>query len=186
MREYVPGVMVRRRRDGFHFIVIDHIHKTAMMQTPLILLNGVPIFDADRIMAFDPRKVRKLEVMTRPYYLGPHTFAGIVSYTTYTGEMNGFQFDPKTVVLDYDGLQLEREFMMPQYDNQKQRSNPVPDYRTLLFWAPNVITNQDGKQQLEFFTSDIEGKYMVKIEGISENGSAGTGSATFSVKRFDN
>jgi len=28
MREYVPGVFVRKRRDGFHFLVRDDVNKS--------------------------------------------------------------------------------------------------------------------------------------------------------------
>lgn len=185
MREYVPGVLVRKRRDGFHFLVIDHVNK-GVMSTPLILLDGVPVFDADKIMNFDPRKVKKLEVLTRPYHLGKNTFYGIVSYTTYTGDLSGFQLDPKTLMLDYEGLQLQREFYKPQYENVKQRADRTPDHRNLLHWAPQVFVNAEGKGQLEFFTSDTEGTYFVKVEGITPNGIAGSGAATFTVKQFDN
>jgi hypothetical protein len=186
MREYVPGVLVRKRRDGFNFIVIDEVHETAMRSDPMILLDGVPLFDADDIMNFDPRKIRKLEVVTRPYYLGPVTMQGIVSYSTYAGDLAGFQLDPSTLKIDYEGLQLAREFYSPQYENQKQRLDRTPDHRTLLYWSPQVITDDQGATQIEFFTSDLEGNYVIDIQGITNNGIPGSSSTTFYVKRFDN
>ena len=186
MREYVPGVLVRKRRDGFHFIVLDMVNKSVMRERPLLLLDGVPFFDADRIMNFDPRKVKKLEVVTKPYYLGSQTFNGIVSYTTYEGDLSGFQLDPNTVVMDYEGLQLQREFLSPEYTNQKQYHDRTPDQRTLLLWLPQAATNKNGKLEVEFYTSDADGNFLVKVEGLTEDGEAGTGSATFSVKRLDN
>src|SRR5690606_18087096 len=71
MREYVPGVMVRKRRDGFHFLVMDNVRKSLFKDDPLVILDGVPIFDIDRIMEFDPLKVKKLDVITQRYFLGP-------------------------------------------------------------------------------------------------------------------
>ena len=71
MREYVPGVLVRKRKGSFHFIVIDNVRKGVFQDDPLILLDGIPIFDVDKIMEFDPVRVRKLEVVTRKYFLGP-------------------------------------------------------------------------------------------------------------------
>jgi hypothetical protein len=186
MREYVPGVMVRKRKDGFHFIVLDIVHKTAMKENPLILLDGVPVLDADDIMAFDPRRVRKLEVVTRPYYLGPATFPGIVSYTTYNGDLAGFQLDPQTVQLDYEGIQVQREFYKPFYESQAQRAERNPDLRSLLYWNPAITTNEDGKAQCDFFTSDVEGNFMIVVEGITADGKPGSSKYTFSVKRFDN
>ncbi|HEX6223864.1 MAG TPA: hypothetical protein VFZ52_05615, partial [Chryseolinea sp.] len=69
MREYVPGVMVRKRKDGFHFLVLDNVRKTLFQENPLVLLDGVPVFDIDKIMAFDPLRIKKLEVVTNRYFL---------------------------------------------------------------------------------------------------------------------
>jgi hypothetical protein len=186
MREYVPGVIVRKKRDGFHFIVLDMVHKTVMRENPLILLDGVPVLDADEIMAFDPRKVRKLEVVKRPYFLGPASFPGIVSYTTYNGDLAGFQLDPETVQLDYEGIQVQREFYKPFYESQAQRAERNPDLRNLLYWNPQIVTDKDGQAQFDFFTSDIEGQFMIVTEGITEAGQPGSSRYTFTVKRFDN
>ena len=186
MREYVPGVMVRKRRDGFHFLVLDNVRKSLFQENPLVILDGMPIFDIDKIMAFDPLKVKKLEVITNRYFLGPFTFPGVVSYTTYTGDLAGFQLDPRAVLLDYEGLQRQRIFYSPQYDNQKQRESRMPDRRNLLFWAPQVNLDKEGKQQLEFYTSDLIGTYTIVIEGLTTNGYSGSTTSSFQVKQFNN
>lgn len=186
MREYVPGVMVRKRKDGFHFMVIDHVHKDLFNDMPLIMLDGVPIFDEDEIMAFDPLKVRKLEVVTKRYYLGPLSFPGIVSYTTYQGDLGGFQLNPKSVKLNYEGLQLQREFYLPRYESQQQRQSRMPDQRTLLYWNPSAVTNADGTLQLEFYTSDQSGNFRIVVEGMTNDGLTGSNTASFTVNPHNN
>jgi hypothetical protein len=186
MREYVPGVMVRKKRDGFHFLVLDNVRKSLFQDDPLVLLDGTPIFDIDKIMEFDPLNVKKLEVLTHRYYLGPSIFPGIVSYTTFTGDLSGFQLDPKTLSIDYEGLQRQRVFYSPQYENQKQRESRIPDRRNLLCWEPQVVLDKDGRQQLEFFTSDLAGEYTIVIEGMTKNGASGSTMSTFIVKQFNN
>jgi hypothetical protein len=186
MREYVPGVMVRKRKDGFHFMVIDHVHNDVFNDTPLIMLDGVPIFDEDEIMAFSPLKVRKLEVITRRYYLGPLSFPGIVSYTTYNGDLGGFQLNPKSVKMNYEGLQLQREFYLPRYESQQQRQSRMPDQRTLLYWNPSAITNADGSLQLEFYTSDQSGNFRVVVEGMTADGLTGSNATSFTVNPNNN
>jgi hypothetical protein len=186
MREYVPGVLVRKRRDGFHFIVIDKVHRTTMREDPLILLDGVPVTDTDDIMSFDPRKVRKLEVVTKPWYLGPAVFPGIVSYTTYNGDLAGFEFPSHTLQMDYEGLQIEREFYLPVYENQSQRNDRTPDMRSTVYWNPQVKTDATGKAHVEFFTSDLQGNFMISTEGLSPEGVPGTGVQNFVVKSFEN
>jgi hypothetical protein len=185
MREYVPGVLVRKRRSGFHFIVIDNVNRGLLKGDPLVLLDGMPVFDVDQIMAFDPLKVRKLEVVTRTFYVGPLTLPGIVSYSTYRGDLGGFNIDPRNVTMNYEGLQLQREFQTPQYENQKVRSSRLPDQRYLLHWQPELRTGADGKGAIEFYSSDVSGEFIVIVQGLAANGLAGTGVYKFSVKRSD-
>ena len=181
MREYVPGVLVRKRRDGFHFINLDVINKSTFTEDPFIMLDGLPIFDADKIMAYDPLKVKKLEVVTRRHYMGVLSLPGIVSYTTYAGDLSGFTIDPHCLVIDYEGLQMQREYYMPKYENTKQRESRLPDQRDRLFWTPAVVTDNKGKQFIEFFTSDLTGDYEVLIEGLSPKGAAGSAKSQFEV-----
>ncbi len=133
-------------------------------------------------MAFDPLKVKKLEVMTRKYYFGHSSFLGIVSYTTYRGNLAGFEVDPKSLSLDYEGLQQRREFYSPKYENREQRESRLPDQRNLLFWNPTITTDKNGKYQIEFYTSDIIGNFQIVVEGITKNGLAGGATSSFKVK----
>jgi hypothetical protein len=185
MREYVPGVLVRKRRDGFHFIVLDNVNKGTFNESPLVLLDGVPVFDEDEIMSFSPLNVKKLEVMTRRWYLGQLSFNGIVSYTTYRGDLGGFPLNPKSVLLNYEGVQIQREFYSPKYENKTQRESRMPDQRYLLYWNPFVTTDKDGQQQLEFNTSDIAGEYTIIVEGITKDGNVGSAASTFAVKELN-
>jgi len=186
MREYVPGIMVRRRKEKFHFLTVDLSSHTLYRDNPLVLLDGIPVFDINKIMNYDPRKVRKLDVMTHKYFLGNLSFAGIVSYTTYQGDLLDFEMDPHTFITNYEGLQLEREFFSPVYQTQQQRESRIPDTRALLYWSPSLKTDHLGKQQLEFYGSDVPGKYIVAVQGITKNGKPGSARVTFQIIKHDN
>lgn len=182
MREYVPGVFVRKRKDGFHFIVIDATNGGVFSADPMILLDGVPLFDADRIMEVDPRKVKKLEVVKRRYHLGPLSMPGVVSYTTYQGDIAGVEMDPGSISLNYEALQQYREFSSPHYTNQQQFGSRMPDRRYLVYWAPQVTTGADGTCTLEFYTSDVTGTFQVSVQGLATSGDAGSTVQTFTVR----
>ena len=185
MREYVPGVMVRKRKDQFHFLILDHDDNVLFRDNPLVLLDGVPVFSINKIMNYDPRKVRKLEVMTHKYFLGNLSFEGLVSYTTYHGDLLDFELDTRAFTFPYEGLQLEREFFSPRYETQQARESRVPDARDMLYWSPALKTNQLGKQQLEFYSSDVPGKYLAVVQGITKNGKPGSARFTFQVINRD-
>jgi len=184
MREYVRGVMVRRRQKEFHFMMMDKLFpQTFFSADPLILLDGIPIFSTDKIMAFDPLKVKKIELMSARYFLGFGEFTGIVSLSTYRGDLAGFELDPRILVMPYEGPQVKREFYAPKYDTPINMQTRIPDFRNLLHWAPDVLTDKEGKSQLSFYTSDQTGRYKVVIQGITKNGLAGSKTFTFEVAR---
>ncbi|MBC6988092.1 hypothetical protein [Hymenobacter sp. BT491] len=183
MREYVPGVQVRLRNDGFHFMVLDNIRHVILNENPMVLLDGVPVFDINKIMAMDPLKIQKLDVITSRYFQGSMIYDGLVSYTTYKGDLAGFELNPHALVQEYEGMQWQREFYAPRYETAAEKQSRLPDARTLLYWNPNVATSADGKKSLEFYTSDHAGKYLVVIQGLAENGLVGSRRFTFEVKQ---
>jgi hypothetical protein len=192
MREYVMEVNVTRRDKEYHFNTFneDGFELSDMQPTqkifnedPLILLDGVPVFDVKKILAYDPLKVQKLEVVTSKYYWGPIVSEGIVSYTTYKGNLPDYTLNPHDVILDYDGLQQQRIFYSPDYSSEKALQSRLPDFRDLLYWSPDVSTNKKGIGNISFFTGDAPGKYLVVLQGISANGNAGSASFILNVKK---
>jgi len=181
LREYVPDVAVRRSEGHFKLYVFNWETETHFKSSPLVLLDGVPV-SIDKIMTYDPLKMRKLQVLTDRYVTGEFTYDGIISFTTYHGDLNDLKLDQKAVILDYDGLQMQREFYAPVYETAEQKASRLPDFRNLLYWQPDVQTDGKGKADVQFFTSDLKGKFIAVLQGIDAAGNAGSYSFTFEVK----
>lgn len=181
MREFVAEVRVRKQQERFHFQVSNNPYKVFFDEDPLVLLDGVPVFDVGNIISFDPLKIKKIDVVSQSYYYGPMVNYGIVSYQTYDGDLAGFQLDPAALVVEYDGLQLQRKFHSPVYDAHKSTPDRLPDFRNVLYWSPDIVTDTYGKTQLSFYTSEIPGVYAVVVQGITKDGFAGSSVTTFSV-----
>jgi hypothetical protein len=183
MREYVAEVHVRKESEQFHFRAADFPTKTFFETDPLILLDGLPVTDASRIIAFDPLKIKRIDIVARKYYHGNMFANGIVSYATYQGDLADFPLNANEVVIKFDGLQREREFYSPQYDTEDKINNHLPDVRNVLYWLPTLKTNTDGKANFNFYTSDIPGKFACVIQGITPAGFAGSSIFTFDVSK---
>ncbi|MCC3160864.1 hypothetical protein LJ737_26740 [Hymenobacter sp. 15J16-1T3B] len=181
MREYVPGVQVRLHKQEHSFLVSDRPNRRLFTENPLVLFDGVPMFNIDKVLKIDPLKVRRLEVMTNLYVHGPLTYSGLVSYTSYKGDLGGVAPGPGALVEEFEGLQWEREFYSPNYATPEQKGNRLLDLRNLLYWNPEVTTSSTG-QKLEFFTADEPGQYQVVVQGLSGTGLAGSSTATFEVR----
>lgn len=181
MREIVKEVHVRKKEDNFHYEVFNEPDISYFSHDPLVLIDGVPVFNTNKIVAIDPLKIKRIVVTTAKFFQGSQQYDGIVSYGTYNGDLESYQLDPNSLVVEYDGLQLEREFYSPQYETPDDASSRIPDYRNVLYWAPDIKT-KSGRQAISFYTSDIPGKYFVLVQGISDTGESGFATTQFTVE----
>lgn len=181
LREYIVEVLVRRQKEDFRLVMSGGLDNRVFLDDPLTLFNGVPVFDVKKIMQYDPLKIQRVEVVKRRYFYGPATMNGIVNFISY-------QPDPEmisalnAIVFDYEGVLLDREFYSPAYETPEQQSSRMPDFRNVLFWSPNVTTDGQGRNTINFFTSDQKGKYTAIIQGTDKNGRFGAHSFNFTVK----
>jgi hypothetical protein len=169
VREYVYGVYVRKRQGRFTFSVLDETSNDAMDTPPMILLDGIPGFTPDEILALDPLKIRRIEVYRGMYGTGPVMSGGIVAFYSYNRDLAGIELTENAIRQQYQGLQPYKEFFSPLHQN----SSRMPDFRTQLYWAPQVQTT-DGKADIQFFTSDIPGEYLIHVQGLGSHGYAGS------------
>ena len=176
MREYVTLMLVQRRDGHFHLPLFDLPYDQFFDTDPLVLLDGVPVFNLDSLLAMDPLKLKRLETVQRKYFLGGTYYPGIMNWTSYKGDLGGYILDPHTTVIDYEGLTLQREFYSPSYATEEDKASHVPDFRNVLYWKANAA----GEQR--FYSSDIPGKYIVVAEGLGADGAAGSGVTSFEVK----
>lgn len=182
MREYVMYMDVQKNREGFALRLLDKSSQQFFTNQPLILVDGVPFFDVNHLMKFDPRKIRKLDVVNHRYLLGSTIFSGIMNWSTYQSNLADFELEPKATVIDYEGLQSKREFYTPRYDTELQKNNHLPDFRNVLYWASQIPLTDKGEGKLSFFTSDIPGKYIVVIQGLTSSGQCGAIYLNFNVQ----
>ncbi len=183
LREYVALVDVRKKEGNFHFGVYNFATGVKMKDDPLVLLDGVAVFKFNKLMEVDPLKLYKVEVLNRKYFLGNSIFDGILNWTSYKGDLAGYDPGQHTTIIDYDGLQTEREFYSPSYDTREEKQSHLPDFRNVLLWSPHIKIASGASKEIDFYTSDIPGKYLVEVQGISKSGLCGNNVFVFEVKR---
>lgn len=73
-----------------------------------------------------------------------------------------------------------REFY--QQDEVDMQSS-IPDVRNTLLWQPSVITDSNGEATVHFYCSDINSKFIYRIEGMDGMRLLGSTQAEFKVYR---
>lgn len=71
-----------------------------------------------------------------------------------------------------------REFYQP---DELDVQSPLPDARNVLLWKPDIITDEKGEAEVEFFCSDINTNFMGVVEGTDGLGNLGTSQCEFRV-----
>ncbi len=182
MREYIAGVNVRKNKDGFHFMVIDIEKNIVYEDNPLMLLDGVPVFDADEIIALDPLKIQRIQTVNQRFGKGAIDCQGIVNYTTYKGNLNGYTLHPGTLTFRYDGVQIPMLSPEINYLPSNDKNSRTPDYRTTLCWIPCAPGMDIKNIPQGIFASDASGDYVVTINAITKDGKVISLSDKFAVK----
>lgn len=182
MREYMPGVRVSKTHGRFQITNMDIVNKRSFRDNPLVLVDGVPVFDMEKVMEIDPLKIKKLDAVTKRYYLQAASFEGIVSMTSYKNDLGGFQPPETALLTSYSCFEPQREFFTPIYQTEKQVSSTVPDSRYVLYRSPDNLAASHNTTNLSFYTSDISGEFKVVVQGITTDGLPGFFSTTFQVK----
>lgn len=180
MREFVSYIFLVRKDKKLYMKVFNQ--RGVFNNEPLVMVDGVPVFDNNKIFDVDPLKIKRVDVLPERVFNGAAAFEGLVNLTTYKGDMSSFELNPKAILLDYEGLQLQRQFYSPVYDSSDEKTSRLPDFRNALYWNPYLTTAQDGKASASYFTSDMPGKYIGVLQGISNNGRSGSAYFSFEVK----
>ncbi len=182
MKELIAEVRLRKNGSQFSYRMYNRAFNDYFTTDPLVLIDGVPVFNVNKLIEFDPLKIRRIDVVAQKFYQNQTIHDGIIQYHTYMGDLAGYQLDDNALIVDYEGLQLQREFYSPLYDTPDRYQSRLPDPRNVLFWSPDVKTDGKGTGIFSFFTSDNPGRYLVVVQGISGDGLAGSTATTFTVK----
>ena len=179
LREYVRQVSVGVKGNGasLRFKMFHEINRDLYSDDMLVMVDGVPLFDPNKVFQLDPLKIKQLDIINRNYVFGPTSFRGLANFSSYNGFYEGVELDARAITIDYEGLQLHREFYSPDYSTDMQRSSRLPDLRSTLYWQPKVNT-----QQLSFYTGDNKGHYLIVLQGIDADGTMVYTTSQFEVK----
>jgi hypothetical protein len=182
LKEYVEGIRLRKSNDLFNLKLLNETYLNYFETEPMILLDGVPVFDVNQLISFDPLKIKKIDVFNQQFFQNNISMNGILSCYTYQGDLAGYALDLNALAIAFEGLQLKREFYHPIYEDVEKKKNRLPDFRNVLSWIPDLAIDANGFQKISFFSSDIKGKYLIVVQGVGSNGTVGATSSVIDIK----
>lgn len=182
VKEIIPNVYTLKQNGKYDFKLINKFRGQPFENKPLILVDGVPIYDFEKVLNINSKEIERADVINTRYFISEYVFDGIVSFITQKGNLSVLEFDNSIFRQVNEACQIQNDFYSPVYSNDLMKDNRIPDFRNTLYWKPDLHTGKDGKTEIDFFTSDESAEYTIIVEGISADGKTGYSTGTLNVK----
>lgn len=180
-KEVVPYTRLKKKAGEYYFEVMDPA-KNVVYNDPLILVDDVPVFNYSALAQLPFPTIESVDVYNKQYVYGDFVFNGIVLINTKTDNFAGLLMPYGSVFAVFQTITPEIGLQFPEYHSTELRESSLPDFRTLLYWNPEVQLSGDTLE-FSFFTSDYSGEYEIIVRGISQDGIPCGGYSIFKVEQ---
>jgi len=144
---------------------------------PLLMLDGVQISEATKILSISPKSLDKIELIDSAYIKGNGIFGGIIHFFSRNNDFGGIELPSSIIKFDYQFLPGETT------DNEiKSFNSKIPDTRNTLYWNPSVKIDNNKPSHISIRAAQTKGKYLVVLKGIDQNGKEISNTAQFEIQ----
>lgn len=167
--EFIPELRVRRvnGKRELQIHISDHLGGFYFQSGySLVLLDGIPVLDHEKLFAYDPLLVHHIDIYPDAYFLGIRSFSGVVNFVTYKGTLPSMKFEDNVRVVDFQGCSLPLAYTCQGVGSD------YPDYRQTIYWHPLLTLAPGESTSVECKTPAYSGRFEVFAEGLSEAGEA--------------
>jgi hypothetical protein len=100
--EYV-SLVSKRKVDGVtHLFVRKELDTYVTFIPTLVLIDGMPVFDVERLLNYDARRIHYINIYGDQYKFGNGIYNGILSFVTRSGRLTNYPTEPNVQYLVYE------------------------------------------------------------------------------------
>ena len=178
--EIIESGRVKRNQDGTHSIMVRNQNINGEFTLPaLLIVDGVVVQNHDKLVFFDAERIESIGILRSKYFFGPAIYQGVVVVETKDGDFPEVFRENHIKSKLVAKAQIPKKYYSPNYNAEEL--NRIPDYRTQLWWNPNIDFG-DSANEISFYTSDLEGKFEINLQGFTKQGQPVSIIKTFSVE----
>ncbi len=170
----LSGTRVKAENGGNFIYMVNKTDKTYFTKPAVIFLDGVYAYDLKMVLNFPSAAISKIELLPALRMMGDLTFNGVVSINS-ANKLKSFGFDEGTCVYNMPSFSGSTTYISPNYAYRSVK-DPMPDLRQLLYWNA-----RPDLHDIEFYTSDIPGEYIIEVEAVDNDGNIQKAFSTFKV-----
>lgn len=141
--------------------------------TALVLLDGVPVLDHEKILSYDPLLVKRIDIYPDSYFVGIRGFSGIVNFVTYKGTLPSMAFEDNVRIVDFQGTSYPLAYTCEGVGKE------YPDYRQTLYWHPLLTLGPGESMEIDCKMPVYPGRFEAVAEGLTASGGPVSASSTF-------
>ena len=99
--EYVSCV-TKRKINGVQQLIVRKEQALYDNTLPtLVLIDGMPVFDVERLLSYDARRIHHINIYTEQYNFGNTIYNGILSFISRSGRLTNYPTEPNVQYLVY-------------------------------------------------------------------------------------
>jgi hypothetical protein len=170
VREILPEVSVTGKDENARFKILYRNPYGKFENPALVLVDGVPFNNIARLLEVPGRLMERIDIINVRYFFSDFIFDGIISFVTKKGNLSDLGYDDTVFRQVFVGSAESMGFYSPSYESDSLRKNHLPDFRNTLFWDPLPKMDTGDKINVEFYTSDEPGDYLIRVEGVTADG----------------
>lgn len=167
-RELVLAWRIRQSGSRFNHVLIGANDRKQLSGTPALFVDGIITYDLRPLLQLNSKTIHEIQVQNLEWMHGEISFPGIIAVFTKNKIWQDLNLNPAPKVVFHEAQRAAGRFIPPNYESGIGKEK-IPDLRHLLFWSSDVHTTRAGKASLEFFSGDLSGDYIIRIEGIDQN-----------------
>ncbi len=174
--EFVPEIRVRNvngKRELQVFATDQRGQSGSMHGMALIMMDGVPVLDHEKILSYDPLLVKRIDIYPDSYLVGIRGFSGIVNFVTYKGTLPSMAFEDNVRIVDFQGTSYPLAYTCEGVGKE------YPDYRQTLYWHPLLTLGPGESMEIDCKMPVYPGRFEAVAEGLTASGGPVSASSTF-------
>ena len=101
LTEYVTDVTKKTVQEGTRLFVLGAQGHNDGLWPTLVLIDGMPVFDTERLLNYDARRVHYINIYGGEYTFGHTVYHGILSFVTRSGELTNYPTEENMQYVEY-------------------------------------------------------------------------------------
>lgn len=168
---------IKRKKEKLIPKMLNPIQKPFFKEPPVFMVDNV-LCTFSEVLALKLNEITQLDFYNEPASLRPLGILARNGLVVIHSSLENKRMESNNS-WELNGLQEKISY--PRH-MKRVDTNHIPRLNSLIYWNPEIETNQAGKVSVSFYHSDEIGRFSITVLLRSENGKMGTKSSHYVVE----